>query len=174
MGPVDEVLDCLTAGVVGVDYDERVGLYNAGAAHTLGIPAHEIVGRPLRDLVDAPQPVGAVARIILAAGLNGRTPRREARVEIQTPEGPRTIGYRLHVAGDTWLALMVFDDLTEALALERRAAEDRAVGDIGRMASTITHDLKSPLATISLYARLAHDEIGADHRARERLEVIQD
>ena len=172
-GPADEVLDCLTAGVVGIDYDERVGLYSAGAAHTLGVPPDDVVGRPLRDLVDAPQPIGAVARVIVAEGLDGRCPRSHTHMELQTAEGRRTIGYRLHVMGETWLALMVFDDLTDALALERRAAEDRTVGDVGRMASTIAHDLKSPLATISIYAGLARDEIADDSPAGERLGVIQ-
>ena len=47
-----------------------------------------------------------------------------------------------------------FADLTDALAEERRAAEAQRFAEVGRIAGAMAHELKSPLATVELYANL--------------------
>src|SRR5450756_3207828 len=51
-------------------------------------------------------------------------------------------------------AALFFADITDALAEERRAAEAQRFAEVGQIASAMAHELKSPLATVELYANL--------------------
>ena len=66
----------------------------------------------------------------------------------------RTLGYTVSILGDGGAAALFFADITDALAEERRSAEAQRFAEVGRIASAMAHELKSPLATVELYANL--------------------
>jgi signal transduction histidine kinase len=167
----DIVLEQMGTGVIAVDHDGVVSLYNRTAQDILGVPADRVLSRSCADLAAGEQPLRAIAAALAAARASGRGQAR-AQVEVDTGAGRRTVGYGLHLLGDPPILAMIFTDLTETLDRERRAEAERQVADAGRLASAMVHELKSPLATIGLYVGLVRRQLPAEGPALGNLDVI--
>ena len=91
-----------------------------------------------------------------------------------TPDGERTLGYTSSLLGGGGATALFFTDLTDAIAEERRAAEAQRFAEVGRIAGAMAHELKSPLATVELYANLMRRALVDDPAAVQQLDVIKD
>ena len=70
---------------------------------------------------------------------------------------------------------LFFADLTDAVAEERRAAEAQRFAEVGRIASAMAHELKSPLATVELYVEpAAPRQLATTRPTAGKLDVIRD
>jgi len=156
-----------------VDDDGRVGVYNPAAARVLGVAVDAVVGRDLDSLSSAPPALAALAGILGEARRSGRAATRR-QVVVPTPTGERTLGYTLSVLGDGRAAALFFADLTDAVAEERRAAEAQRFAEVGRIASAMAHELKTPLATVELYANLLRRRLASHEADVQQLDVIKD
>jgi two-component system, NtrC family, sensor histidine kinase PilS len=138
------ILESLPLGVVTVEGD-RVLTANGGAATIFGVPGEALVGRPLPAalarplasgvrLVDADVEIDGRRRsltISRALLLDGRTPGRPAAA---------TAGAR---------EVLVFEDRTDVVALERKLQEQDRLAMLGGLAAAIAHEIRNPLAAIS-------------------------
>lgn len=148
---IEAVLSGVSAGVVAVDAGQRVRLLNYSAAKLLRLDARQAVGQALERIAPA-----------LAAVLADR--KREAVVDLPVGDDQRTLAVR--VVRDADGAVLTFDDITERLADQRRAAW----ADVARR---IAHEIKNPLTPIQLAAerikRRYGGRIGQDDGTFERL-----
>jgi len=167
------VLQQVQTAAMAVDEDGRVGVYNAAAARVLGVPVEDVAGRDLDSLSGAPPALAALAGILSEARRSGQAATRR-QVEVSTPAGERTLGYTLSVLGDGGAAALFFADLTDAVAEERRAAEAQRFAEVGRIASAMAHELKTPLATVELYANLLRRRHASHEADVQQLDVIKD
>lgn len=153
--------------------DGRIGVYNPAAARVLGVPAEQVLGRELAELAAGAGPVHMLAGVLRDAR---RTGQAEARREltVETDRGKRTIGYTVSILGDQGSVAIFFADITDALAEQHRAAEAKRFAEVGRIASAMAHELKSPLATVELYANLLRRAMHDNEKAVEQLDVIKD
>ncbi len=158
---------------MAVDDDGRVGVYNHAAARALGVAVDDVVGRDLESLTTAPPALATLAAILREARRSGRTAKRR-QVELPTPAGERTVGYTVSILGEGGAAALFFADITDALADERRAAEAQRFAEVGQIASAMAHELKSPLATVELYANLLRRALADQPAAVHQLDVIKD
>jgi signal transduction histidine kinase/CheY-like chemotaxis protein len=166
------VLQHVQTAAIAVDDDGRVGVYNAAAARVLRVPVEDVIGRDLAALSAAPESLAVLAGILDEARRSGRAATRR-QVEVRTPDGERTLGYTLSVLGDGGAAALFFADLTDAVAEERRAAEAQRFAEVGRIASAMAHELKTPLATVELYANLLRRKLASHEAEVEQLDVIK-
>ncbi|MBZ0324961.1 MAG: PAS domain-containing sensor histidine kinase, partial [Alphaproteobacteria bacterium] len=158
------VLAGVSAGVIGLDQAGRVHLPNRSASDLLGIDLTGTIGRPLGDVVPEMAPSLAAAR---------SQPDRlyESQIELPRAGATRTLLVRVaveHEGGDIKGFVVTFDDVTELLSAQRKAAW----GDVARR---IAHEIKNPLTPIQLSAerlkRKYLDRIGGD---RETFETCTD
>ncbi len=137
----EAVLSGVSAGVIGLDAEQRIELPNRAASVLLQTSLLDATGEPLA------QRVPEFANLLLAAR---ETPDQVLTQEVQT--GPVTsqrtllvrIGAELHgseVAG----YVMTFDDITALQQAQRKAAW----ADVARR---IAHEIKNPLTPIQLAA----------------------
>ena len=119
----------MTAGVISIDTDRTIQLANSSAAALLNTAGGDPVGRPLK----------AVAPELDALLDEGQ---REAIVQIADGE-PRTLAVK--ITGDAEGQVLTFDDITQQLLDQRRAAWS----DVARR---IAHEIKNPLTPIQLAA----------------------
>ncbi len=167
----DTVLENIRSGVIAIDHGGLVAVYNFAAEEMLGVPGERVLWRSVTSLATSDEPMSSVAAALAEARESKRS-RSRLQLEVQTPRGRRTLGYSLSVLGDSAAVAMVFTDLTDTLARERRAAEERRFADVGKIASAMTHELKSPLATIGLYVELLRRQADASGAEKENVEVI--
>jgi signal transduction histidine kinase len=167
----DTAIDNIRTGVIAMDHGGLVAVYKTAAEEMLGVPGERVLWRSVASPATRDEPMKSVATALAEARESKRS-RSRMHLEVQTEAGPRTLGYSLTVLGDYAAVAMLFTDLTDTLGRERRAAEERRFADVGKIASAMTHELKSPLATIGLYVELLRRQVAAVGVDKENVEVI--
>ncbi len=137
----ETVLAGVSAGVIGADGQGRVDLPNRAASELMGSDLMASIGLPLEHVVPE---FGPLLREVQAAPERART----AEVQVGPPANRRTllvrIGTEMKGAGIDGF-VVTFDDITELLAAQRKAAWS----DVARR---IAHEIKNPLTPIQLAA----------------------
>ena len=137
----ETVLSGVSAGVIGLDERGLVNLPNKSASHLLGSDLEALHGRPLAEIVPemAPLIMDAFDR-----------PDRLIEGQIRLLVGARAMVLLVRIAseqgqGATPGYVVTFDDITELLSAQRKAAW----ADVARR---IAHEMKNPLTPIQLSA----------------------
>ena len=166
------VLQHVQTAAIAADGDGRVGVFNPAAARVLGVDVGDVLGRDLDELAGGDAAVAALAGVLRETRRTGLTVARR-QLTVAGTGGQQVLGYSASLLGDGATAVF-FADLTDALAEEQRAAEAQRFAEVGRIASAMAHELKSPLATVELYANLMRRALGDDATSLERLDIIKD
>jgi two-component system nitrogen regulation sensor histidine kinase NtrY len=134
------VLGSVTAGVIALDLERRILLINRSASTLLQHGEESPEGRTLAEV--SPE---------LEEFLCGE--KREADVLVQSEHGQRTLAVKRVRYSDG--VVLTFDDITDQLADQRRAAWS----DIARR---IAHEIKNPLTPIQLAAERLQRRYGKE------------
>jgi len=138
----DSVLSSVTAGVIGLDAEDRVEFLNRSACRLLDVDEAEVLGRPLSAIAPEFAPLLETLR---------RTRRESAQEQLGIERAGRaeTLLVRLAARRGTSGAreghVLAFDDITDLVTAQRMAAW----GDVARR---IAHEIKNPLTPIQLSA----------------------
>jgi two-component system nitrogen regulation sensor histidine kinase NtrY len=137
----ETVLTGVSAGVIGLDRDGRIHLPNRSASALLGVDLDLSIGEDLAEM--APEMAGLLEEA-------ARRPDRLAQAQVQVVgnRSTRTLLVRIaaeHGDGEISGFVVTFDDITELLSAQRKAAW----ADIARR---IAHEIKNPLTPIQLSA----------------------
>ncbi|HYU11078.1 MAG TPA: PAS domain-containing sensor histidine kinase [Stellaceae bacterium] len=137
----ETVLTGVSAGVIGLDRDGRIHLPNRSASALLGVDLDLSIGEDLAEM--APEMAGLLEEA-------ARRPDRLAQAQVQVvgKRSTRTLLVRIaaeHDDGEISGFVVTFDDITELLSAQRKAAW----ADIARR---IAHEIKNPLTPIQLSA----------------------
>jgi two-component system, NtrC family, nitrogen regulation sensor histidine kinase NtrY len=137
----ETVIGGVSAGVLGLDHQGRITLPNRSAADLIKAAPDDLVGRPLIAVI--PEVGGLLAHVATA-------PERpaEAQIELKRPDGSHTLLVRVAAQHDAYGItgyVVTFDDITELLAAQRKAAW-------AEIARRIAHEIKNPLTPIRLSA----------------------
>lgn len=148
---IEAVLSGVSAGIVSVGEGGEIRLTNASAAALLATPGALLVGQPIGNV--APE---------LGELVDSGT--RDAVIEMVRGGETRTLAVK--VASDDGGHVLTFDDITQQLSDQRRAAW----ADVARR---IAHEIKNPLTPIQLAAerlkRRYGDEVTSDPGTFARL-----
>ena len=137
---IEAVLSGVTAGIISVDQERNVRLINSSAEALLKTERGQAVGQKLSEL--APE---------LDAHLDGD--QREDIIQFASGGEPRTLAVkRVRVEGGH---VLTFDDITEQLLDQRRAAWS----DVARR---IAHEIRNPLTPIQLAAERLQRRYGKE------------
>src|SRR5205823_6201968 len=133
----ETVLTGVSAGVIGLDRDGRIHLPNRSASSLLGVDLDQAIGEDLAYVA------AEMAELLEEAA---RRPERlaQSQVQILGANSTRTLLVRIaaeHEDGDIGGYVVTFDDVTELLSAQRKAAW----ADIARR---IAHEIKNPLTPI--------------------------
>ncbi len=131
-----------TDGLITVDSDGRVASWNRGAALIFSIGAGKALGRPVEEflkpelatpLPGAPEALPASERFEYTVRRNGgAVDLLVTRTEI-SGGAERGVSY-------------VLKDVTELKRLQRELSEAEHLAELGRLAASIAHEIKNPIA----------------------------
>jgi PAS domain S-box-containing protein len=166
-------------GIVAVDDEQRILLFNRGAEEIFGYAAAEVLGRPLDALIPARYHAQHAAEHLPFFARGHPTSRRMAeRAEVYAvrkggEEFPAEIAIgRVAVGGRTVYTAVVRDATErrrhEAELRERGDALARAARARDEVLAIVSHDLRNPLSTVSMCARAltsAADAVAGDGAA---------
>ncbi|MFN2433585.1 MAG: ATP-binding protein [Gemmatimonadota bacterium] len=148
----DLVLASVPTGVLGVDRERVVRLWNPAAATILGRDPEAALGRPARELSLPSSLVAALERALDGAASPPReaTWAREAgarRLELAA------VPYR-DGSGELLGAVAVLTDVTDRARLEHELRVRERLAALGEMSSGIAHEVRNPLAAMQGFAEL--------------------
>ncbi|MFO1043913.1 MAG: ATP-binding protein [Planctomycetaceae bacterium] len=136
------VLEAMVEGVVAVDRDERILLANAAAIRLLDLKSDRVAGYPLWESVRLPR-----LQELVKESIDGTD---QHRLEFEVPRTQSTVAAVVSRLPGTPCpgAVIVLHDVTDLRRLENLRRE---------FVSNVSHELKTPLASISAYAETLLD-----------------
>lgn len=142
------VLNNIAAGVLAFDNEGRVTTINPGAERMLGIKASEALDKSWTDVF--PEEMQEYSKSLGDQLQLSRRPTVQNQIEVTVNNQQRTMLATLSVLrgsqGDAAGAVLVLEDLTELLKMQRMAAWQE-------IARRIAHEIKNPLTPIQLAAQ---------------------
>jgi len=153
---LNSLVESLSAGVVAIDMEGHVTIFNRAAAEMIGIQAESAIGRHYSDvLATGTTPQGAYQTLLHGPEIRGverKFPGVGVTVSSQTGWVVDSFGERIGV-------MELFEDVSIARRLEERLEQQKTLSALGEMAASVAHELRNPLAGIGGYAAMLKEEL---------------
>jgi two-component system sensor histidine kinase PilS (NtrC family) len=169
----ERIVASIRSGLVTTDLDGRIFTFNVAAQEITGYREETIRGKDASILFGEMKDHIAVTLYALAKGDN--SPRFETNC--LTSEGMRIrLGYSISPlsseTGETTGMVITFQDLTQVRSLEETSRRQDRLAAIGRMAASIAHEIRNPLAAMRGSIQMLHSEVEADSSQAQLMEII--
>ncbi|HBB89546.1 MAG TPA: hypothetical protein DC047_18225 [Blastocatellia bacterium] len=168
----ERIVESIRSGVVTTDLEGRIYTFNAAAEEITGYKQLDVRGQ------DASIFFGEIKEII-ASSLDIHSTHASPRFEADclTADGLRlrlgfTISPLFSEAGDTTGTVITFQDLTQIRALEETSRRQDRLAAIGRMAASIAHEIRNPLAAMRGSIQMLRADMPGDSSQTELMEII--
>ncbi len=165
----EDIVRCLSSGLITVDSAHRVLTINQAACDILGASQEGAVGSALNAIVPG-------LRAVIANLAPGESLFRS---ELSVPRRDKpslVLGISVSPLADhanrPLGRVINFQDLTEMRELERTAQRAERLAVIGRLAAGVAHEIRNPLASISGSVELLSAATPADDESRALAEIV--
>ncbi len=169
----ERIVESIRSGLVTTDLQGQIYTFNAAAEEITGYKQAAVRGK------DASMFFGALTQRIeesaKATELGRPNPRFES--DCLTAEGLRlrlgfTITPLFSESGETTGMVVTFQDLTQIRALEETSKRQDRLAAIGRMAASIAHEIRNPLAAMRGSIQMLRAEMEGESAQTELMEII--
>src|SRR5690242_12795085 len=169
----ERIVASIRSGVVTTDLAGRIYTFNAAAEEITGYREEAIRGAEASilfgDITDQ------IARSLRALQAGETSPRFESNCN--TADGMRArLGFSISPlsteSGETTGMVITFQDLTQVRTLEETSRRQDRLAAIGRMAASIAHEIRNPLAAMRGSIQMLRSEMNSDPAQIELMEII--
>jgi PAS domain S-box-containing protein len=149
----ENILQCVTSGVMAFDKDCHCTTINRAALEMLSLHRDQAVGKSSRELFGDNEIATSVQET-----LEKRVPTVRMEAMLDRPGGKLWLGYNTAMLTDRQEAalgvILSFSDLTEVKRLQEQIELRERLTALGEMSAGIAHELRNPMAVISGYLTL--------------------
>jgi len=169
----ERIVESIRSGLITTDLDGHIYSFNSAAAEITGFQAADVRGKDVSIFF------GDMTRQIrdsMRAASDGHaSPRFEA--DCLTPDGLLlrlgfTVAPLFAETGETTGLVVTFQDLTEIRALEDTARRQDRLAAVGRLAASIAHEIRNPLAAMRGSIQMLHAEMEPKSEHAQLMEII--
>jgi two-component system sensor histidine kinase PilS (NtrC family) len=169
----ERIVESIRSGVITTDLRGRVFTFNAAAEEITGYKLADVRGQ------DASIFFGDMTRQItdsMNAAASGKvSPRFQA--DCLTPNGlALRLGFSIAPlsgeSGETSGMVITFQDLTDIRALEETSRRQDRMAAVGRLAASIAHEIRNPLAAMRGSIQMLRSEMEGDTEQAQLMEII--
>src|SRR5215217_527476 len=169
----ERIVASIRSGVVTTDLEGRIFTFNIAAQEITHYPEETIRGKDASILFSELK--DHIAETLRALQKGENSPRFET--SCLTSEGMRLrLGYSISPlsteAGETTGMVLTFQDLTQVRSLEETSRRQDRLAAIGRMAASIAHEIRDPLAAMRGSIQMLRSEVDNDSSQAELMEII--
>lgn len=169
----ERIVASIRSGVVTTDLQGRIYTFNAAAEEITGYKEADVRGE------DASIFFGDIQNIISDSLELTEIPEGSPRFEADclTADGLRLrLGFSVSPlyseTGETTGTVVSFQDLTQIRALEETSRRQDRLAAIGRMAASIAHEIRNPLAAMRGSIQMLRADLKGDSSQTELMEII--
>jgi PAS domain S-box-containing protein len=167
------ILESLTSGVVAINLEGEITLFNRAAEEILGYKTDEVLGRKYGEIMGR----GVDEKMTLSSTLKSRRAHLNEEKDVFTKKGkkiPLGFSSSLLTDGDNNIlgAVEVFFDLSKLKQLEEEVTRVRTLAALGEMAATMAHEVKNPLGGIRGFADLLDRDLKEGDPRKKSVEKI--
>jgi len=169
----ERIVESIRSGLITTDLEGRIYTFNAAAEEITGYKADEVTGK------SASMFFGEMNRQIadsMEAAASGKvSPRFEVDSLTQS-------GFMLHLgfsiaplfleSGETSGLVITFQDLTDVRVMEETARRQDRLAAVGRLAASIAHEIRNPLAAMRGSIQMLRSEMKEDSDHAQLMEII--
>jgi len=149
----ENILECVTSGVMTFDRECRLTTINRAAEETLGWQRERVVNKNCRELFGDSEITQSVHE-----ALEKKTPSARMEGMLDLAAGKIWLGFNTAVLADRQReaigVILSFSDLTEVKRLQEQMELRERLTALGEMSAGIAHELRNPMAVISGYLTL--------------------
>jgi two-component system sensor histidine kinase PilS (NtrC family) len=169
----ERIVASIRSGLVTTDLEGRIYTFNAAAREITGYTEEAIRGQDASILFGDMK--DHVAESLRAVQTGSTSPRFET--SCLTSEGMRLrLGYSISPlsseTGETTGMVITFQDLTQVRSLEETSRRQDRLAAIGRMAASIAHEIRNPLAAMRGSIQMLRSEVENDSSQAQLMEII--
>ncbi len=166
---LNNILESLSAGVLVVDLNGNITLFNRAAEAISGRSGEEVLGRPYEEIIGlhAGREKSVLYTVDSGQALSNREKTLERADGRAIPLGFSTASV-CDKDGQVLGAVEVFTDLTEAKRLEAELQRVHTLAALGEMSATVAHEIRNPLGGMAGFASLLERDL-EEHDPRRRL-----
>lgn len=169
----ERIVESIRSGVVTTDLQGRIYIFNAAAEEITGYRAEDVRGQGVSIFFGD---IEERTRQSMSAVEAGETsPRFEA--DCLTADGLRLrLGFSIFPlfaeSGETTGLVITFQDLTQVRALEDTSRRQDRLAAVGRVAASIAHEIRNPLAAMRGSIQVLRSEMDGNSSQAELMEII--
>jgi PAS domain S-box-containing protein len=149
----ENILQCVSSGVMTFDTDCRLTTINRAAEELLGMRREESGGRSCGELFGDHEITRAVQ-----ATMEKKIPSARMEAILDHPGGRIWLGFNTALLtgqhGSALGVILSFSDLTEVKRLQEQIELRERLSALGEMSAGIAHELRNPMAVIAGYLNL--------------------
>jgi two-component system sensor histidine kinase PilS (NtrC family) len=169
----ERIVESIRSGVITTDLQGSIYTFNAAAAEITGYEAEDVRGQEVSIFFGE---LGEhVEESMRAAEAGEPSPRFEA--SCLTAEGLRLrLGFSIFPlfaeSGETTGLVITFQDLTQVRSLEETSRRQDRLAAVGRVAASIAHEIRNPLAAMRGSIQVLRSEMDTNSSQAELMEII--
>jgi two-component system sensor histidine kinase PilS (NtrC family) len=169
----ERIIESIRSGLITTDLQGHIYTFNAAAEEITGYDAADVRGKDASIFFgDMTQ---RIADSMRAAASGHGSPRFEA--DCLTPNGlvlrlGFTVAPLFAESGETSGMVITFQDLTEIRALEETSRRQDRLAAVGRLAASIAHEIRNPLAAMRGSIQMLHAEMDGESEHAQLMEII--
>jgi len=169
----ERIVESIRSGVVTTDLEGRIYTFNRAAQEITGYLEESVRGQDASIFFGEMK--DHTADSVRASETGETSPRYET--DCLNSDGLRLrLGFSISPlfseSGETTGMVITFQDLTQVRALEETARRQDRLAAIGRMAASIAHEIRNPLASMRGSIQMLRSEMDGESSQTELMEII--
>ncbi len=169
----ERIVESIRSGVITTDLQRRIYTFNNAAEEITGYNAADVRGKDASiffgDMTER------IPDSMRAAAEGHASPRFEA--DCLTPNGlvlrlGFTVSPLFAESGETSGMVITFQDLTEIRSLEETSRRQDRLAAVGRLAASIAHEIRNPLAAMRGSIQMLRAEMEGNSEQAQLMEII--
>lgn len=170
---LENILESMSMGVVVIDLDGNLSIFNCAASELTGFSAQSVIGKPYTDSIGKKIPVESTPLYTLRKGIK----RSNKEKEIYTKTGKAIpVEYSTSLVtnerGEILGAVELFSDLRKIKKLQEEVQHTRTLAALGEMAVNVAHELRNPIGGIGGFAALLERDLEFEDPRRKLVQKI--
>jgi two-component system sensor histidine kinase PilS (NtrC family) len=169
----ERIVESIRSGLMTTDLQGSIYTFNTAAEEITGYREEDVRGKGASIFFGELK--GNIDTSLKTVEAGGTSPRFET--ECLTAEGMRLrLGFSIcplvSEKGETTGTIITFQDLTHIRALEETSRRQDRLAAIGRMAASIAHEIRNPLAAMRGSIQMLRSEMEGQSAQTELMEII--